>query len=226
MISPGTYYNEYLKGKDTATITVHINALREKIESLKLMMEKHRYNKKACPFAYTEILFAREYLEGAKRALIEAGGEYDPSEKEKRDMEFNANIQDITDLKLSVTPVFGGGAMSITCAVEGDKVRFEKSIYKDYSYTEKDIYEFDMDREDFISKLSRIHIGEWLDCYSPYRFKSFMSDGISWSLSAEYSDGRKPYKVCGSNDYPYNFRKLLSLFGDEDQSMDMYPNLD
>ncbi|MBQ2891839.1 MAG: hypothetical protein IJE45_02990 [Bacilli bacterium] len=58
-----------------------------------------------------------------------------------------------------------------------------------------------------------MHIGEWKNYYDPSRFGVHILDGTQWSVKFEFSNGAKTVEKSGSNDYPYNFEKLLEIFG-------------
>ena len=76
MISPDSFY-EYLKGKNAKEIQKEIRSLKIEITKNKKKLENQwttHYG--MCPSEATIIECSREYLELAKKALAEAGGEY------------------------------------------------------------------------------------------------------------------------------------------------------
>jgi len=78
MISPETYYEFELKGKTAAEIEKEIQSLRKTISDLKYRMEDPAYKPSmVCPSDDTVLYWTREYLAMAKKALLEAGGEYE-----------------------------------------------------------------------------------------------------------------------------------------------------
>ncbi|MBR2870919.1 MAG: hypothetical protein IKB98_06065 [Clostridia bacterium] len=72
--------------------------------------------------------------------------------------------------------------------------------------------ELDYTKQEFLSQLERLHIGEWRKSYYPNRFGVSVLDGEEWVLNIEYSDGKKA-KYGGQNAYPYNYEELLELLG-------------
>lgn len=57
-----------------------------------------------------------------------------------------------------------------------------------------------------------MYIGEWKNHYDPSRFRIDILDCTQWSIKFEFSKGAKIVEKSGSNDYHYNFDKLLELF--------------
>ncbi len=84
MISPETYYELYLKGKDEKQILSAIRGLKNEIGHLKNVMEHPEYTSQTtvCPSEDTRLWCNRLYLERAKQALTEVGGNYKPSKAE------------------------------------------------------------------------------------------------------------------------------------------------
>ena len=81
MISPEAYYKEYLQGKSQSAILQQISLLKQEIGRLKDVMESDEKSPAAMimPSPLTRIKCNREYLEMAKLALEEAGGQgYSP----------------------------------------------------------------------------------------------------------------------------------------------------
>ena len=44
------------------------------------------------------------------------------------------------------------------------------------------------------------------------RFGYCVLDGTQWSITFEYSNGKKTLEISGSNDYPYNFDDFAEIF--------------
>ena len=57
--------------------------------------------------------------------------------------------------------------------------------------------------------MADLYLGEWRKNYDPSRFGYAVLDGTQWHLYLYFSNGHKPLKIHGSNDYPYNFDRLL-----------------
>ena len=80
--------------------------------------------------------------------------------------------------------------------------------------------DYPMSKEEFLDGIRALHIGEWRSNYNPRRFGYEVLDGTQWELNITFSDGSKRLTVYGSNAYPYNFSKLLELFGIDAESED------
>ena len=78
MISSETYYEENLKGKSAGEILREIQSLKREINRLRKIAESnYMLPEKMCePSPLTQIKVNREYLERAKIAYAEVGGEY------------------------------------------------------------------------------------------------------------------------------------------------------
>lgn len=85
MINPENYYED-LKGKSIPEIETAIVELKDSIERNKSLLENFKLGvDEVCfPYPNTQIIFIKNYLEAAKQALHEAGGEYKPTKAEKK----------------------------------------------------------------------------------------------------------------------------------------------
>ena len=94
MISPETYYEEYLQGKSQSVILQQISLLKKEIDRLKEVMESDENSPEAMvmPSPLTRIKCNREYLEMAKLALEETGEQYELTDEELRDQSFNTKL--------------------------------------------------------------------------------------------------------------------------------------
>ena len=215
MISPETFYEEKLKGKTADEMMTVIRGLKREIGRLKNIMEHPDYQDREvaiCPSEDVQISCARDYLERAKQALAEAGGEYAPSVAEQKAMEFDANIPYISKVKFTIGGYFGGYETR-TYTIKDDQVH----LYDEYSLhlapsnlADSEIEPWD--KEAFLEQLQNLHIGEWRKNYSAKRFGRMILDGTQWDLEIYFSNDRKPVKIYGSNAYPYNFDRLFELF--------------
>ena len=209
MICPETFYEEKLKGKTTAEIMTVIRGLKQEIGRLKNIAEHPHYQCMMHPSEYVRIECSRDYLERAKQALVEAGGEYVPSSAEQKAMDFDANIPYVNKVVFKI----GGyhrGYETKTYTINGDKVHidFEHSVILKPS----NIGEIEpWDKADFLEGLKYLHIGEWRNRYTLKRYR-IIADGTVWNFEIYFSNGHKPVKIYGDNAYPYNFDRLLELF--------------
>ena len=213
MISPETYYEENLKGKTAAQILFAIRGLKQEISRLKNNIENPNYLYRTDPSEDVRLSCTRMYLERAKQALVEAGGTYVPSKAELKAEEFNANIPFISKVEFSIGGFFGGFETR-TYTIEGDNIYMDDEhslIFKPSNLEDVEIEE--MDKDSFLKGLADLHIGEWRRNYDSSRWGDTVLDGTQWHLYIYYSNGRRPVKIEGSNDYPYNFDKLQELLG-------------
>jgi len=83
MISPGSFYDE-IKDKSAEEIKTEIRRLKRSITKLKDEIENPGSEPDmVCPSRETVIYWSREYLEMAKKALADAGGEYKETKEEE-----------------------------------------------------------------------------------------------------------------------------------------------
>ena len=123
---------------------------------------------------------------------------------------------------LSVSLGFSAGVMIYVCFAELFKnsqemlaasfgqVNVKHSIETDPDKITEDSFSL-YNKEDFLSELRLLHIGEWRHTYSLARFGETVLDGTQWELEIHYSDGSKSFKCYGSNSYPYNFIEFCEL---------------
>lgn len=221
MISPESYYEEFLKGKTKEEIMTAIRELKEQMVDLKNIMENPEYDFEydVSPSEETRLSCKRLYLERAKEAYEEAGGSYILSEAEKRATDFETNIDFISKITFKIGGYFNDYPTYIV------KLSGELEAYKKLWDEEEPIslYEYNgekITKAAFLARLKSLHIGEWLSLYSTLRFDYMMLDGTQWELEFEYINGNKPIKFEGDNSYPYNFDEFLILFGiNEDEDL-------
>ena len=212
MISPEAFYEMNLKGKTADQIMTVIRGLRQEIGRLKNIVENPEYECTKRPSERTRISCSQDYLERAKEALAEVGGNYVPSAAEKKEMEFDANIPFINKVEFCIGGYFGGYETR-TYTIDGDKVHTDiehSLILKPSNLGDYEIEE--MDKDYLFESLKKLHIGGWRRNYSTKRFGYLVCDGTQWHLEIYFSNGAKPVKVYGDNAYPYNFDKVLELF--------------
>ena len=213
MISPETYYEENLKGKTATQILFAIRGLKQEISRLKNNIENPNYLCRMDPSEDVRLWCTRMYLERAKQALVEAGGTYVPSKAELKAEEFNANIPFISKVEFSIGGFFDGFETR-TYTIEGDNIYIDDEhslIFKPSDLGDVEIEK--MNKDSFLEGLADLHIGEWCSNYDSSRWGDTVLDGTQWHLYIYYSNGRRPVKIEGSNDYPYNFDKLQKLLG-------------
>ena len=132
MISPETYYEEYLQGKSQSIILQQISLLKKEIDRLKEVMESDENSPESMvmPSPLTRIKCNREYLDRAIQAYAEAGGIYKPTKAEQKEQAFNESLQHMKRFIFDYGGYFGGYEKR-TYTVTGEKVLFdlEHSLY-------------------------------------------------------------------------------------------------
>ena len=222
MISPDSYYEEYLKGKTKEKIMTAIRGLKQEIGRLKNTMEGPDYGAELMvhPSEDTRLHWTREYLERAKQAYADAGGAYTLSKSEQKAADFDTNLYSISKITFSIGGYFGGYRSYVVELTDG--FRAYTKLWED----EEPLSLWDDDNgepftnETFISALKDLHIGEWRRRYSTERFGYTICDGTQWELEFEYNNGHRPLRFYGDNSYPYNFDKFQNLFGIYDTEED------
>ena len=201
MISQETYYEMNLKGKSQEEIMKKIRSLKIQIGQLKRSIENA--DDIVCevfPGRQTRLKCYRDYLERAIQAYEEAGGEYVRSKAEQKDHDFNDALDSMSQLMFTIGGFFCGHETrtftvsdgQVLVDVEKTMISMDKEEYGPYR------------KEDFISGIKALHIGEWKRTYND----PLVMDGTQWGLDIYYNNGRKAVKISGSNAYPYNYEDL------------------
>lgn len=222
MISPEGYNEENLKGKTKDQIMSAIRGLKQEIGLLKNTMESPDYGQEAIvyPSEDTRIHCNHEYLDIAKLAYNQAGGNYNLSKSEEKAADFDSNMDSICKIIFSIGGFFDGYRSYV---VElSDEVKAYTKLWED----EEPLLLLDTDNDEtftratFIASIADLHIGEWRRRYSTQRFGYTVCDGTQWELEFEYNNAHKPVRFGGDNSYPYNFDRLKMLFGIDDTEED------
>ena len=206
MVAPLSIYNE-LKGKSVRYIRAKISELRKEMKQCRDELEAPKDSSYECmhPDPKTRLFWTREYLTMAKIALAEVGGTCRETPEEFRDDAFNEKMGYISKASLKIS----GGFSSTTKTADLSKTALyfvtTKSHKPDFEKREKS---HEKDRDDFITEMQELHIGEWEKEY----VDRYVLDGMQWSLEIEFQDIFMPFKVYGSNAFPYNFNELKNLF--------------
>ena len=215
IIGPEAYYEIEIKGKNAEQILHKIAGLKREMSRLKRTMEHSEYAPLMCPSEDTRLWCYRLYLEKAKEALAEVGGEYKPTAAEQRVIDFDANIDNIAKITFNIGGFFEEWS-KYTVTLD-DQLHFWAEHTMIPTPTNFDLpADEPMTKEDFLDELRELHIGEWRKNYSTERFGYMVFDGTQWDFTIEYNNGRKSFMTGGSNAYPYNFKRLTDLFGIEE----------
>ena len=211
MMSPESYYMG-LTGKTAEEILAELNGLRGEISKLKAALQSRDLTEPdIMPSRDVRLTMALDYFDMAKKALLEAGGEYVPTEDERWALDFNARLDGLTVLEFTVSrhflitktlsADFSGGKTSAKIVCETNP------LYGDES--RKKIGE--IERERLISELKSIHMGDW---DGEYNLLGIL-DGEDWSVTLRFSDGSEEC-FRGSNAWPFSFARFCGIIGYED----------
>ena len=213
MISPETYRELHLKGKTIEEIEKEIRSLKRTISKQKKILDN--------PYDYQEemmihpdpqvVLFcSRDYLIEAKKALIEAGGEYKPTKREVEQEWFIDNICNIKRLS------FKEGDYLYMCDLTAEPVVFtrinEKTGKEDVATD--DYYDT---KEEVLDFLESLHIEEWKKVYKAEEDPKIPND-MPWELHIERlnTEDAGAYEIIsykGINRRPYDLVELEDFFG-------------
>ncbi len=215
MMSPESYYMD-LNGKTTEEILAEISRLRQEISELKAALRSNDFTVPDIkPSRGVRLTMTLDYFDMAKKALLEAGGEYIPTEDERRALDFNARLDGLTMIEFTVSrhflvtktlsADFSGGKTSAKIICETNPLYGNES--------RKKIGE--IGRERLISRLRQIHMGDW---DSAYNLPGIL-DGEDWSVTVRFAGGSEEC-FHGSNAYPFSFTRFCGIMGYEDDETD------
>ena len=213
MMSPESYYMG-LKGKTAEEILAEVNGLRGEISELKAALRTNDFTVPDIkPSRGVRLSMALDYFDMAKKALLEAGGEYFPTEDEQRALDFNARLDGLTALEFTVSrhflitktlsADFSGGKTSAKIICETNPL-YGNELRKKVG---------EIERERLISGLRQIHMGDW---DSAYNLPGIL-DGEDWGVTLRFADGSEEC-FRGSNAWPFSFTQFCDIMGyDEDE---------
>lgn len=209
MISPERYYEMELKGKSADEIQSKIRGLKNKMGRLKsdIKSQKTSFEPVSQPSPATKLACYRLYLARAKQALIDAGGEYPLSQREKSIQSFDESLPFIEQIDFT----YGGhlqGYEQRTISFCGENI----SLKIDHKMQESNevapiVKESPSAKTDFLDAFASLHIGEWKSEYK----NCGVLDGSFWSLEIRFNNGHKTVRKTGSNAFPYNFDDFCKL---------------
>lgn len=218
MMSPESFYEYYLKGKTTEQIMTCIRRLKREIGHCKKQLECPLSNEMMVDPGPDVVLWAtRLYLERAKQALQEAGGEYIPTAKEILAQQLKEDFHFIQQFVFTIGGYFGGFQTYTVCPKQFPYYTVAHSQFDTEEQRDKVLYSED----EFQSMLDEIHLEEWKHHYNdPY-----VCDGTQWELTVSFNNGRRAMTWAGNNAFPPDFDKLEEFFGclddnEEDESND------
>lgn len=209
MVSPETY-DEAIKDKSAKELQIEIRSLKREITKLKDEIEDPNGKPDfICPSRDVRICCSREYLETAKKALAEAGGEYKETATEKKARTFQDNLSHLTRMEFELGASPGPYMDPYVIEIDGDKV---KGVGWRGSFDSTGPIET---KAQLLAYLSKMHLEEWRREYRPERYGLLVLDGCEWRLKLEYDGGINPVEYYGHEVYPWNFEALCELFGED-----------
>ena len=218
MISPESFVEMELQGKDREKALKTVKSLRKEIKQLKKTIEEDPYSEEfeIKPSPLTRISVLRDYLDAAKTYFKGQGWVYEPSKKEIKDKEFNDRLKDLESIEIYYGGFFQGGKRW-EISFDKDRIVVDSILrhMPEFDETDLELPCFDdMTKSDFISEIRSIHMGEWKKEY----FNPDILDGTQWSVDIKYEDGKERH-YSGSNMFPYNFSEFLSVVREENYRM-------
>ncbi|WP_455391135.1 hypothetical protein [Frisingicoccus sp.] len=215
MISPEAYYEYELKGKTEQELRKEIRSLKNQIGHLKKIIECPRYEEVEyiSPSAKTQLSCNRMYLDYAKQALNEVGGEYFPSQAEKRVLQFQEDIEHINKMMFQIPEDDSLRVFEVEVLEEDVKVYECKRLKATEIAT--------LDKTFFYSSLKELYIGEWQRYYNPERIGLEMIDYQSWWIDFRFDNERRRVSIGGNNYYPYNFDEFIEIFRIDNTKTDL-----
>lgn len=196
-----------LETKNKDELLKVIRSVKQRLGSLRNKMEHPDYNNIDVIVSPSDLVVykcERDYLNLAITKYISLGGEYKESALSIKGTKFNDRLEHIAKLTFIKGGFFSGNFKTVIDFTKGKPIVLAGTF--------NDLYEqeIEIDKEEFLSRLSELHIGEWLCHYSSRRFGIEVLDGEQWVLKFEYKDGKKK-TFSGDNAYPYNYNEFLEL---------------
>ncbi|MGN0709998.1 MAG: hypothetical protein ACI4LM_07130, partial [Anaerovoracaceae bacterium] len=117
-------------------------------------------------------------LEEAEDAYVRAGGEYEPTEEEKKDREFTAKVPSISQIIFSVNGSGYGYMNKIFRIGESSVVsKTDKKLITEAEGEDPDDHEIMISTEDFLKGMKDLHIWLWKDKYQLSDYGYMLLDG-------------------------------------------------
>ena len=208
MISPNSYVEFELKGKTREQALNEVRSLKKEIRRLEkvIMEEPESEEMMVHPMPNVRLSVSIDYLSATRKYFESMGWEYELSEEEKAEDEFNRRLQDIDSIEVNIGGYFEGGEYR-KVTFDGEKVIDEHK----FSCRTEPLKETDeglayLTKEEILEELSDLHMGRWKKDYD----NPDVLDGTSWDVTIKYDNGKK-WKSGGCNAFPYNFSGFLDI---------------
>ena len=217
MISPESYYEEYLKGKTKEEIGRRIRRLKQEIGHLKRIIESAAYEEPEWdykPGPDTRIACDYEYLDCAIRAFEEAGGTYIPSKAESLKKEFDERLRYLQKFGLitsSTGTEFEYYYVEMRNGNPWFKYTNSNMIGDEIVYDE--LTEAPFDADSFFAMVRKTRMGTW-------KKRTIVKDRKDgWKINMIFSDREKEQTLIGIGYYPWSYNYLVDFFEEAKQDM-------
>jgi hypothetical protein len=212
LITPAGYIAENIRGKTREAALKKIEELRGRIKQLRDAVEGEERSDewKWRPHASVRISAYYDFIEAAKDYFKTQGWEYEDTEEDIREKEFNDMVEriryidfDLLNPGILLDDVrrridFGGEYVVVV-------------IY--YPYYPSGGIEYgrdtlkNMTKSEILEELRDIRIGRWKPEYFCFDESERLTD---WALTITFTDGTEK-KIIGDSCFPYNFRIFTDL---------------
>ena len=174
MVSPQNIYEE-LKSKSNNEVLLELRKFRREISRLKKVLENPVIEVPTMhPSPDVQIKCIRQYINEAKRILIERGVEYTLTQAEQKSFDFDAKLSELTQIRIRFSGLFAGSKSYIITLGESSQA---VSYGVGYEFTEVHCWKIEMSKAEFLSELEELYIGEWKSWYP-----SPILDGVQWEV--------------------------------------------
>lgn len=204
------YYEEEFRYKNRDELLRSITGLKNEIEQLKNILEHPCYTVDPdieMPDYKSRLLFARESLKRAIGVLIQGGGIKEVSKEDMDAQNFEECTPYIKELSLRIENIITGSVL-YTAKLESNNFHLKSK----HSSSSKEDDITTMSKQEFIEKISDLHIGEWRRNYSLSRFGYPDNEDSHWDLKISFSTDDPPVVIHGAHVLPYNYNNLWGLF--------------
>ena len=204
------YYEEEFRYKNRDELLRSITGLKNEIEQLKNILEHPSYTIDPdieMPDYKARLLFARESLKRAIGVLIQGGGIKEVSKEDINSQNFEECTPYINELSLRIENIITGSVL-YTAKLESNIFRLKAK----YSFLDNEDDVASITKQEFIEKISDLHIGEWRRNYSLSRFGYPDNEEAHWDLEISFSTDDPPVRIHGAGVHPYNYNNLLGMF--------------
>ena len=212
LITPEEYIAENMWGKTKEKSLKKVEELRGMIKQLRAAVEETRRSEewKWRPFPSVRISAYYDFIEAAKVFFETQGWEFEETEEDIREKEFNDRVDRIRFIDFDL---FHHGIWVDDVRRRIDFGEEYVVVVSYYPYYPDDDTEYDRfairsrTKSEILEELRDIRIGRWKPEYYCVNERESFSD---WALTITFSDGTEK-KFKGDECFPYNFRIFTDL---------------